>query len=412
MSDTTTTSVAVLDPEGPPGLAFIRSLGARGLEVNAFSPDRWPSGRMSRYVSDVRTSPSAFDTDAYVDWLTEEMREDRIGLVAPTSDYTVYAAALAADRAGRAPGPGMVSLDRLWSVLHKGRFGEHMADIGFPTVEYRLPTSVDDACDAAEELGYPLILKPRSHVGVGLDRGGVVADRQELIEVFRPSTIGDGDSALGRDPDLAWPMLQRYVEAAGSDVVSLSGCLDADGNVMALQQCVKRAQWPPKVGVGALFEAVEAEDLIERAVEAARATIGTGLFELEVCRDGRGGAWPIDLNPRAYGQIALDIARGNDLPALWYGMVTGTELAPLPLRDPAPEVWRSGMTYYPHVMVDLITSGDRRAVLRRAVNDLRRPRVGSMLRRDDPLPAVALAIRMARSPGGLLRPLVKSAIGK
>jgi len=45
--------------------------------------------------------------------------------------------------------------------------------------------------------------------------------------------------------------------------------------------------------------------------------LSRGIFEIEVVAEGD-NLYAIDLNPRAFGFIALDIARGSDLPWLWY----------------------------------------------------------------------------------------------
>jgi hypothetical protein len=44
--------------------------------------------------------------------------------------------------------------------------------------------------------------------------------------------------------------------------------------------------------------------------------ISRGIFELELI-DAGGSLFAIDLNPRAFGFIALDVALGRDLPWLW-----------------------------------------------------------------------------------------------
>ena len=62
-------------------------------------------------------------------------------------------------------------------------------------------------------------------------------------------------------------------------------------------------------------------------MEAVRKVLGSGPFELELLVDTTTSEyWAIDLNPRGFGQITLDIALGYDLPRLWYQSVTGAAL--------------------------------------------------------------------------------------
>lgn len=401
-------AVAVLDADGPPGIAFIRSLGARGIPVDAYGHRRFPAGRFSRHVRSYHRSPSPYETDRYVEWLAEEFSSGRIRLVAPTSDYVVFAVAEAMDLAEIAHSVGMPSSDVAWNSLHKGQFGEAMESVGFPTLPYRLPTSAVQALEAADELGYPVVLKPRSHVGVGLYRGSVAHDASQLAESFQRLDVGD-ECALGlaRDPDLGWPLLQHYVDNPHIHKVSVAGCIGADGEVLAAGLSRTMAQSPPRVGIGTMFEALAPSPIVDRAVDAVRMALGPGLFEIEVCVDREtGDAWPIDLNPRAYGQISLEIARGNDLPALWYQLVTGVEQRDMDIASPVPEVWQAGVMYYASALGGLFSGPNRRAQWSEIVAHAKRPRVGSVFQWKDPIPAIVLSAHTLRNPRALIRPFL------
>jgi len=226
--------------------------------------------------------------------------------------------------------------------------------------------------------------------------------------VFRQYDVtGAERSGLQRDPDLGWPLMQSFRGGPSSDVVSISGCLGPDGDLWAIGGCRKLAQWPPGAGIGSLFEAIDPSPYVDITLAAVSATLGSGIFELELLIDhDTGDCWPIDLNPRAYGQVALEIARGNDLPALWYRMATGIELRPLPQVSPQPEVWQSGLTYLPGAVMDIAAGPDRSTKLAAFRELMARPRVGSIYDRDDPKPARALVIDMLRHPGSIIRPFI------
>ncbi len=402
------TDVAILDPDGPPGVAFIRALGSRGVDVHGFSSTERPAGRYSKHLTSLADSPSLLDTDRAVDWLAGRMTDGTIGLVAPTSDYAVFAAAAAMDAASIAPPPGIPGIDAVWACLHKGEFADRLDAIGVDTVPQRLPTSLDDAITAADELGYPVILKPRTHVGVGLERGGVVHDRAELEAVFREYPIVGADrSGLARDPDLGWPLMQSFRAGPNTDVVSVAGCLGTDGTLWAVGGCRKLAQWPPGAGIGTLFETCDVDAYLDATVAVVGATLGEGIFELEFLVDHDTGAcFPIDLNPRAYGQVSLEVARGNDLPGLWYRLATGAVLDPLPARDPVPDVWQSGTTYLPGAVLGIVAGPDRRRRASELRTLMRRPRVGSIYDRSDRAPAAVLALTLLRHPGSFVRPFL------
>lgn len=401
--------VAVLDPDGPPGVAFIRSLGRRGVRVVAYSTSKGAAGRWSRAAAGFERSPGVHDAERYLDWLTEMMSSGAITHVAPTSDYTVYAAAIARQRAGIEVPAGGVSLESAWACLHKPTFDGVAAEVGFAPVPGALPTSLDEANAAAERLGYPLVIKPRTHIGVGLERGAIVHDADELAASFARAPIDPAHvEALALDPDLGWPMLQRFIMSDQLEIVSVSGCIGADGEADHVGHTSKLAQWPPGLGVGSLFESRPAERHTALALAVVERALGTGLFELELAIDRTtDSAWPIDLNPRAYGQVALEIARGNDLPGAWFELATGIELDPLPVSDPLPELWVSAMAHHPGAMVGLLRGPHRGAELRRLRSLRRRPRVGAVADRRDPVPALVMSAQMLRHPGSLVRPFLK-----
>ncbi len=159
-----------------------------------------------------------------------------------------------------------------------------------------------------------------------------------------------------------------------------------------------------------MFESLPDQPYVDRAVDAVRGLLGTGLFELELLVDRTTGeAWPIDLNPRAYGQISLEIARGNDLPLIWYRGVTGLDLPGRRLADEVPTLWCQGLQYYTGEAVGIArgtTSTQPR--LRRLDRRMRYPSVGAMLAWYDIGPAIAFVLFGLRHPGGLVRPFLRA----
>jgi predicted ATP-grasp superfamily ATP-dependent carboligase len=124
-------------------------------------------------------------------------------------------------------------------------------------------------------------------------------------------------------------MLQRYYPEAAECINSLSGFRDRTGSVFTVLGAIKVLQRPRRMGVGLCFEQApvipELRDRTKRLLER----IGYyGIFELEFVRtrDREGDKMLlIDLNPRYYGQMALDVARGLDLPRLAYLATFGDE---------------------------------------------------------------------------------------
>lgn len=402
-------AVTVFDADIPPGVAFLRSLARAGVAVVLGVSMFATAGRFSHYSARVRRCPPVRHTDEFIGWLGDELADGTIDLIAPTSDYVSFCVAEAAENTGRKSSDfGHPEGARVRTALFKDTFATAMAEIGFPTPAWATPSSLAEARAVARDIGYPVVLKPRTHAGIGRSRGWVVRSDAELALRFeRHALTAAHTSVLARDPDVGLPIVQRFHDLGTADVVSITGCLDEDGAVLALAHCRKLSQSPPRLGVGTMFEPIPAPPFTAIAVEAVRTVLGSGLFELEVLVDrATGEFWALDLNPRAFGQISLDIALGNDLPRLWYEQVAGTRLPPTPETRPHPEFWHDTTSTYAELAVRLLRGPDRAAILGRARDRLSIPRVGAMFDRRDPLPGLVYGMTQVRHPRSFMKPIL------
>lgn len=405
--------VAIFDVDLPAGVAFVRSLGRAGVPTTLYSRERRPAASFSRFAGSdggdtVRSAPNIVDTDTFADWLTDSIAREEIDLVAPTSDFVAYAVAEAHERLGIIV-PGEPTPAAVRDSLFKDWFATRAAEAGFPTPPSAAPKTVEGAVAAAERLGYPVVLKPRSHIAAGLARGAIARSPDELRDALaKPGAGGSHAAAMRHNPDLAMPFLQTYLAQDDIDVVSVAGCLGRDGDLIAVDHSRKLRAWPPGLGTGTRFEAVEAQPFTARAVDAVREILGVGLFEFEVLvHRPTGDLWALDLNPRAWGQISLAIARGHDMPTRWYEVVTGRRLTGSPPHRHRPRYWQSGVVYYVGAAVAIAAGPQRGARIRELADSLRQPRVGSVLDWRDPGPAIALSAVTLRHPARLIRRFLK-----
>jgi predicted ATP-grasp superfamily ATP-dependent carboligase len=396
--------VAVFDLDMPPALEIIRSLGSRGVPVKVFG-SRWQAGSFSRFVNGRAEAPAVDDVDEFVDWLTEQLRRESVRNVALTSDFVAFAAAAACQAIGDSP-PGLPSIDGIFTSLFKPRFLRVAQEFGFPVPRTETPTDPAAALFAAQQLGYPLLVKPRSHVGNGKHRGLVIDDAAELQHSFSPAKV-DSRRATELDADIGAPMLQQCLgdprDGGRFDVVSVSGVLGVDGEPLAVAHSVKRSRWGP-LGVGTIFEPAAQQPFTDQAVALVQHVLGQGIFELEVMVDRESGEfWAIDLNPRAFGHMGLDIASGHDLPELWYRSVAGGRVLPSINRGTPPEYWQQALPVWMGISRRLAGGPGRGRTLQRFVRHQRRPHIGAVARRADPLPGPVYALSFLRHPRSLLR---------
>jgi len=343
-----------------------------------------------------------------VAWLAATIVRHEIDLIAPTSDTLAFSVGEAMDRLdGSTTDVGLPPAHGIRTCLFKGRFAEALGNLGFPTPPAAIPQSLAEAIAVADEIGYPVMIKPRSHVGIGTHRGLVVSSRRELVANYRRYEVGLSQrAALRHAPLLAWPILQKYFRRGTVDVVSLTGCLDHEGNVLAIAAARKLRQLPARFGVGTLFEPVALPTFTEDAVRVVRSVLEQGVFELEVLIEPDGSYYAIDLNPRGFGQITLDIARGHDLPRLWYQSVSGEQLPVASPHTAPPHYWQDAVPLYAQLLIRLVRGPDRRALIGREWRRVRSPRVGAAFDRSDPLPGLLFGLSHLRHPRALWRRLV------
>jgi D-aspartate ligase len=408
-SQTDRPHVAVFDADAPPALAFVRSLGRLGVPVHVYAPTRFCVSRFSRYATRTSLAPAVDDAAAFVPWLRQEMEDGRIELIAPTSDLLAFYLTCVDDLLSPRMRAVLPSRKQILDTLLKDRFHARCEALGQVTPRTLCPTSLEEALALRESISWPSILKPRSHVGVGLARGVLIKSVSELEREFRPYGIAEGNRSVAEEcPGVEWPMIQEYVPGALQNLYSVSGVLDAQGRVVACAGSRKSTQWPPHLGVGTSFAPHDDARLIDQGVKLARDILGRGIFELELIYDARTDRYiAIDLNPRAFGQIALDIARGHDLPAVWYRLAIGEEVEPLP--QPAGDVrWVHGIPYHLGQLIGLMRGPQRGQRLSNYVESLRHRSVDVVHDLRDPLPSLAFTAKMLRHPGGLVRPFLSS----
>jgi hypothetical protein len=105
-------------------------------------------------------------------------------------------------------------------------------------------------------------------------------------------------------------------------LLAVSGVAWQGELVCAVHQRALRI-WPPDCGISAYAETVPRDDAREAAVAALLAGIGwSGVFQAQFL-EADGSAYLIDLNPRVYGSLALAIAAGANLPAVWADLLLG-----------------------------------------------------------------------------------------
>lgn len=392
--------VAVFDNYWSTTLAFTRSLGEKGVPLHFYGNG---AGRWSRYCTRHFRCPPIEVASAFEPWLLDRIRGGDITRIAPTTDLVAYYASKFRHEFPPEVQRTIAPLEEIEVCLIKTRFSAVCDIAGHPSLTTLAPDNLESAIEAVSTLGYPVILKPKSHLVVGFaERGRLVRSVDELVQHYRPYAVRPGQESLAKAyPDLTWPLIQRYVPSARNRVYSVSGIKDADGGVLAATVSYKCEQWPPDVGVSTVQIGCEDERILLAGLQVVERILSRGIFEIELLLDGD-HLYAIDLNPRAFGFVALDIARGVDLPWLWYRSTTERQSA-LP-RQPSGMVVeaRHKLLHFLRRIVNGRIAGDpppaaeHRDIAPRASV----PMLGDWT---DPLPMLVCHLHLLRHPRSLIR---------
>jgi D-aspartate ligase len=398
-----TLAAAMFDANYPSSLTMMTSLGERGVPVHVYDPGAYPAARWSPHCKQTETCPDPVQFTAFQDWLRGKLRAGEITRVMPTSDLIAYHCASLRDEFPLGVRETVHSLEEIEHALIKPRFNRRCESLGLAVPQTWYPESIEAAQALSLSLPYPVMIKPRSHLGIGMAyRGAIVNDRDAFLREFRWHPPAPGQEAvMDRYPELHWPMVQRFLPNSRLMVHSLCGFRDRSGGIVAEAGVCKTDQWPRGVGMGTSFEPVSDPVTFAAGRRVVDAFLTHGLFQIELLVDGD-SRLAIDLNPRAYQMISYDVGRGNDLPWLWYRSTLGESIE----RQPPARTdlhWRRQPIFHLSHWTRVIGGPDRLAKWKRYWGMLRQPYVGATTRTSF-WSRLACEIRMFRHPRALVRP--------
>ena len=312
-------------------LAAARCLGEQGVPVILADAPLMSRTAASKYVTERRRCPPSAEVDAWAGWLSREGPSMRGAVLFPGSDEHVFLSALHAESLRKHYKLPLGSLDLAMRILDKSKLDAACRKSGIDSPRTWFPLNDEELARDLVAIGQRRVLiKPKTqaqwrsgekalHSGSGEQ---LARDVREFV-----SHTGYGAELLRYDAALRWPMLQEFLPGAAAHIVSIAGYASARHERAVLRASEKVLQRPRELGVGLCFESRPVPAGLDLKVAALCAELGyEGMFEMEfVPHDGR--LLLIDMNPRNYGQMAFEIARGAPLPYLEYLRAIGDTAA-------------------------------------------------------------------------------------
>jgi predicted ATP-grasp superfamily ATP-dependent carboligase len=297
------------------GLAAIRSLGRAGVPVLAVDQRPWALGLRSRYALPVQAPDPGTDEDGFVSTLVELGDAlDRPVPIFATHDEGLNAIARRQGDLGQRflyPFPPWETLAGIQSKRTQLERAE-AAGVDVPRTGH--PRTAAEAVAVADELGYPVLVKPADPIGF---------KRRHRRQAFRCETRAELEDGYAR-AEPHEPMIQELIPGGDETLYTLGSYLDAGGRPLGVFSGRKLRQTPRLVGTCRVGEAVWVQEVVDAGLRLLAAFDFQGLSQVEFKRDPRDGRYKLmEINPRLFQWHGLAAACGVDLPRLAYQDLLG-----------------------------------------------------------------------------------------
>lgn len=316
----TTPPAILLGSDCLTGLQVARILWRSGVEVIAVARDRdspycRTRATVATFSSTVLENPSSFLSQVRADSGTNPV------VLACTDEYAQWLNAhreAVVDHAHLLLPPR----DTLDLMSNKARFYRWVVEQGLELPDTRFIRSSEDLERAAQEMAFPIVVKPPHRTRDWLDtsHGSKVCyvESPETLSRIAPPLLAVVDELI----------LQAWIPGPNSLSRELSICLDGKSDPIASVVFQKIRQWPAKTGTGSLVVQVEDEEVMRTGLEILRRLGHAGVCQVEFKRSEADGLlYLVEMNPgRAALNFPLCEASGVELTNTWYCATAGLAL--------------------------------------------------------------------------------------
>jgi predicted ATP-grasp superfamily ATP-dependent carboligase len=315
-------------------LTVVRSLARAGYEVTLGTDDAHSSTALSRYLADIWTYEWS-GVNRFYNQLEGYLRCERPDYVFTVGESQLRWLLRAAGRFERLATWASADFATLTQCFDKRALYALTRQLGIPTLPWQECSSVDAWRQAAQEMGYPVVVKPKdSTVPLQHKKAIICRTPEELERSFA-------------DPDPASLVMQKFARGARHNCHFAA----AEGKLVAYFE-----------QIGGVSVAPSAQ-LREHCASLLRQLRYHGIGCIQFMVDARSGSIAfLGLNPRMESAAPLPYRLGYDFPLLAVQLAasrrTGKAVAPLDvpyacgkkyhptwdLRDPLPtlhQLWRS-----------------------------------------------------------------------
>ena len=177
-------------------LSVVRSLGRLGLEVDVAGPPMDAPALSSRYVARIhRLPPNVPGDSSWLDAIAALMGRERFDLVIPCHDPSILPLQQHRERVEAQGQVYLLEPEAFTATTDKFRTVQLATELGVPVPRSVLVRSAGELLEAGRELGFPLVVKPRSSFELG------ALHQRRAVQVARtPADLEPIDWRSGRKP--------------------------------------------------------------------------------------------------------------------------------------------------------------------------------------------------------------------
>jgi predicted ATP-grasp superfamily ATP-dependent carboligase len=304
------------------GLQTARILARRGVPVVGIAarPDHFccRTNAVRRVIRSATSGESLLTT---LMALAGMLRQPAV--LVPCTDLAVLTVSGARERLGAAFRMTLPDHEVVEMLMDKERFAAHAEATGLPVPRTRLVRTRAEAERAANELSYPVVLKPRLKT--------VEWQRNTSAKAFKTS---NADELLATyDRVGGWSdvlLLQEWIDGGEENLYSCNCYYDRNGKCIATFVARKLRQWPPQTGTSSLGEECRNDAVLRATLQLFSGVSYRGLGYVEMKRDARTGShYVIEPNVgRPTGRSSISEAGGVELHFAAYCETAGLPLPP------------------------------------------------------------------------------------
>lgn len=326
--------VLVLDAQTNEALACVRSLGQAGYRILVASTRAWPLASWSRYAAG--SFRLAAETREAFGSLRRWAADQGVRTVLPLTERACVLCNLERNEweasgvtVGCAPDE---VLQRAFDKAETLRYAASCAVAAPPT---RLARSLEESRQAAEELGFPCVVKSR--FSNAWDGARFLPNRGTSYV----RSAGELDAAvLSHRQGPSWPLLQGFVPGRGKGVFAV--CERGDAVAWFAHERLREVR-PSGSGSSLRRAAALAERLRAPAERLLHAMAWHGPAMVEFRDDEAGDPCLMEVNGRFWGSLQLAVDAGVDFPRIWLDLLHGREVESLAgYRDDVTLRWLWG----------------------------------------------------------------------